>query len=84
MDNIFPTSLDGLYIDVDTVDLSKDKTINGSEMLSSVMVIDTEGIYEYEDGELETISFLDNLHNINDVQDLKLILQSFMSAEYLP
>ena len=84
MDNIFPTSLDGLYIDVDTVDLSKDKTINGSEMLSSVMVIDTEGIYVYEDGELETISFLDNLHNINDVQDLKLILQSFMSAEYLP
>ena len=71
------------YIDVDTVDLSKDKTINGSEMLSSVMVIDTEGIYVYEDGALDTISSLDNLHNINDVQELKLILKAYMNAEYL-
>lgn len=68
------------YMNVDTVDLSKDIRIKGSELVPAVMVVDTEAVYVYENGDLTTIDFLDNLHVLDDVKDLKKVIQAFMSV----
>ncbi|MBQ7569284.1 hypothetical protein IJT17_10855 [bacterium] len=59
------------YMHVNTVGLTKDKTVSGDSMFPYVMAIDTENIYLYDGSKLEMIWSLDNLNDLEDVYRLK-------------